>query len=431
MIRYKTKIISITGTKGKTTIARAIDHVLRVCGENTLRVDTDGHYLNGDQKSTLQDSKDVFMLVPTVCPGRYLLDARKEYGENFVSVFETSLGCSRLVGMGYALHDVGIFTNIYEDHIDSSDRIKSRKDILEAKKFIFTNIRLRGGVVFNADHKLICKALSAVPMKKKPTLIAVSLGENTKLNIKSFLKKGGIYFTIEDDFVVIKTKESTEKLLNIHDVSWTFDGTFKPSLYNLLFTVAGLYAYYKKNKKDLPQEALQALKDYTPDVHGGRITFFKNNEGTTIIVDYAHETQSFLEIALLGKRFVKEGGQLIGVLRISPDRVNNVIKKTSKYIANAYDTFVIYDKLDGIKKKSYLTKHVRRVVGETSKVFSKALKKYKKEGLVERVLIEDDAIKRSSELAKPEDVVIVISGENHKATIASVQKYFKAEPQNT
>jgi len=97
------KIISITGTKGKTTVTRALSEIIYKSGENVLRVDTDGHYINEKRKSTLEDSKKLFMLVPTVCPGKYLLDVKK-YFPDFTAVFETAIGSSGSAGLGYGLH---------------------------------------------------------------------------------------------------------------------------------------------------------------------------------------------------------------------------------------------------------------------------------------------------------------------------------------
>ena len=50
-------IISVTGTKGKTTTVAVIADVLQSLGKNVLKVDTTGHFLNGERRSTLDDSK--------------------------------------------------------------------------------------------------------------------------------------------------------------------------------------------------------------------------------------------------------------------------------------------------------------------------------------------------------------------------------------
>jgi len=51
----------------------------------------------------------------------------------------------------------------------------------------------------------------------------------------------------------------------------------------------------------------------------------------------------------------------------------------------------------------------------------------KKSDKVERILEEKKAIKRSAELAKKGDVVVVICGDDHKKTVEYVQDYFKAK----
>ena len=129
------KIISITGTKGKTSVARIIDYVLRNSNKTTLRVDNDGHYINGKRKSTLDDSINFFGKTPSVCPGKYLI-TMKRYFPDFTAILECSIG-SAGEGLGYRFHDVGIFTNVYFDHIKKEKGIKTRRDLANRKSFIF------------------------------------------------------------------------------------------------------------------------------------------------------------------------------------------------------------------------------------------------------------------------------------------------------
>jgi len=65
-------IIAVTGTKGKTTTVAVIDQILRALDRDVLKVDTTGHYVNGEQRSTAEDSRRTWRLVPTRSPGRYL-----------------------------------------------------------------------------------------------------------------------------------------------------------------------------------------------------------------------------------------------------------------------------------------------------------------------------------------------------------------------
>ena len=90
--------------------------VLRALGANSLRVDTTGHFINGERKSTLKDSSEIWGAVPTVCPGRYLWEffVNPELQKNGIAVLETALGSSTSKGLGYFSHQVGIFLNVFE-----------------------------------------------------------------------------------------------------------------------------------------------------------------------------------------------------------------------------------------------------------------------------------------------------------------------------
>jgi len=417
------KIISVTGTKGKTTVVRALDFVLRKSGTSTLRVDTDGHYINGKQKSTLGDSKKLFMLVPTVCPGKYLLDARKMYPD-FTAVFETAIGSSASAGLGYGLHQIGIFTNILEDHLKASKRLQTKADLAKAKRFIFNRIDVEGTVIFNADDKYVCSQIEAVPEFRKPVYF-LPVGLDFKyFDLKSHLKKNGKYITVENDWVVIKGKKTNNRIIAIKDIVWTFNGAFQPSVFNLMFIIGGIYVH---NQGKVTATNLHYLKKYRFDKFGGRLTLLENKKGVKILVDYAHEKFSLEEVAKLGKAI--STGRVIGVIRLAPDRQDEIIYETGKYIADKYDDLIVYDKIDGVVRKEYKGRKsfFNRKIGEVSQILYQGIRDNKKQGLVERVVREDLAIKRAGELAQKGDLVVVICGDDHKRTVKLAQKYFKAK----
>src|SRR5687768_6488085 len=126
----KYKIISVTGTKGKSTITYVVSSIINE-SETVLRVDTTGYYINNEQRGTFYDSTSIAGLVPTVAPGRFLTAMQNE--DEFTAVLECSLGCSNAPGLGYSHHSVGVFANVLDDHLGSTKRLKSRQDIAEAK----------------------------------------------------------------------------------------------------------------------------------------------------------------------------------------------------------------------------------------------------------------------------------------------------------
>lgn len=414
------KIISVTGTKGKTTIVRALDHVIGNMGIKTLRVDTDGHYIKGKQQSTCDDSRNLFRKRPTVCPGKYLMSMKNHFPK-FACIFETSLGCSGKQGRGYSRHNIGVFANIYEDHIGEG-KYKKKKDLAKAKNFIFKAIDENGTAVFNADDKYVCGELKTLPKKRAVKVLPIGF-DFKHFAIKTHLNNGGKCITVEDDFIILKTKNSREKLANVNNFLWTFKGEYRPSTYNLMLIIATLYVHFKKEK--LPK-AIKLLGKYKFDKNGGRLVKLISKKGAKIIVDYAHEKYSLLEIARLANAL--KTNESFGIIRLAPNRTDKLIKNTGRAIANQFDNIIVYDKIDGVTVKEDKTKNekFKRIAGETSKILYKAIKS-KQENNVQRIIVEEDAIKKVAEKAGKGDVVVIISNEDHKKSVNLVKKHFNAK----
>lgn len=416
------EIITITGTKGKTTVTRALAHIIHESGRNTLRVDTDGHYINEKQKSDLNFSKEIFNTVPPVSPGKYLIEM-KNYLPNFTAILEASLGSSASPGIGYSSHKVGIFTNVYEDHIGVTGRLKNKRDIAQAKRFIFKRIGDNGYAVFNADDRYVCGELKYIPKVRNVNLIP--FGYDFKyFDLKKHLKKGGVAITEKDGYIVLISKGNERKILKTADISWTFMGFYKSSILNIMAIVGGLYGC--KNGR-ISSSLIKTLKKYKLDQDGGRLTLLEGRNNIKVIVDFAHEKFSLREIGKLGKKMAK--GKTIGVLRLAPDRTDKMIYETGQFIANNFSDIIIYDKIDGIVRDKYIGKlqKIKRYVGDVSSIFYEGVKNKKRFGILERIIVEEEAVIRASELAKPGDVVIVICGDDHKRTIGYVKKYFNAK----
>ena len=414
------KTICITGTKGKTTVTRALASMLHHIGETTLRVDTDGHYINEKQRSTLQDSKNLFDKAPTVCPGKYLIEM-KGYYPDFTAILETAVGSHGINGLGYSFHSMGIFTNVFEDHIGFGS-IKTRKDLAEAKSFVFSRISDNGVAVFNADDEYVCKQLDRIS-GKNVKLFPVGIHFDS-FDSENHLKNGGQLFTCEEGTIVVKTSNSTKKIVEVSEIPWTFDGLFKPSIYNLMLVLGGIDGLGYDITSNMVR---RALRKYQPDKEGGRLTLFHAKNGTKILLDYAHEKYSLLEIAKLARQICT--GRVIGVLRLAPDRTNEAIIETGKYISREYDYSIIYDKIDGVRRKDYFGKNtkVKRGVGEVSSLFLKGITEAGESILAEQIVLEEDAIKKASKVAREDDVVIVIAGDNKKDTIQYIKKYFEVK----
>lgn len=416
--------IAITGTKGKTTIARLLDFVLISLKYKTLRVDTDGHYVNGKQKSNYFDARKYWGMVPNNCPGRYLFELRKFSQEsNLVAILEAAIGSSSSFGLGYAFHDIGIITNIYDDHITNS-RIKNRDDIYKAKKFILDKTSKKGVFIFNSDDEFLTKKLqqeNIIPRK-------IAVGKDLiNLDLDDFFKKEGILLKIEDEALFFQSVKKKYKIVNFRDIPFSFEAKFEPNVYNISFVIAGLIALLGEKLFELKLEKIKnILIKYSPAEDGGRLVFLENKKkGIKIIIDFAHEKESFRQIALLAKKYSKN--KVRGVLRIDPSRIDEDIRRTARYISNYYDFLYIYDKVDGIScnKSRGVAEGKRRCVGETAFLFAKELENNNFHNF-DIILNKEMAFKKAYNDSNRGDTIVFIGdGCDHKKEIKFVKKNIK------
>ncbi len=419
-------IIAVTGTKGKTTTVAVIADVLQKLDKNVLKVDTTGHFLNGERKSTLDDSKATWHLVPSVAPGRYLYEffIHPELQEDGVAVLEASLGSSSVRGMAYAYHNVGVFLNVFEDHIGSSMRIQSKDDIAVAKSFIFSKIYGNGYAVFNADDGYVVKTLSEIPEQRLDPVKLIPCGITFKeFNIGAHLASGGVAITInEHREIVIRTQQEDVIVADLTKIPWTFGGNFVPSVWNLISAVGALYGYYGGS---LPANFREAFESVRLDPYGGRLTMLENEAGVKILADYAHEKVSLALVGQLARTQAAEGGKVIGVVRLAHDRSDDLMRETGKVIAKSYDQFVVYDKIDGFFRPAKNAARFPQIVGRTSEILANSISEVNPN--TERILREDEAIARAAEIAKPGDVVVIIVNDDIERSIGFIKDAFKAE----
>lgn len=412
-------IISTTGTKGKSTVTYVLADLLRRYGEDVLRVDTTGYYINGEQKGTLESTKRLNRLVPTVCPGRFLV-AMDAY-ESFTAVLECALGSSGPAGLGYRKHNVGIFTNVFEDHLGSSARLQTQQDISKAKNFIFSRLELDGTAVFNADDANVCSQLHLVPQEAQRIPCGLTF---THFDLAQHLANGGQALTYKDGSIIRLKQDGEEVLIPVSDVVWTFDGAFMPSVWNLMFVIGALLGHFDN---EIPTNMWELLRTSRLDPYGGRLTLLKNDQNVTILADYAHEKNSLSAVGDLAKTIAKaNGGKVIGVVRLAYDRTDELIADTAATIAPHFDTFVVYDKVDGhFKQPIKTTGKFKMTVGRISQVFTEAL--LDTGATATRIVREDEALQYAAAIAKPGDVVVHIVNDDITRSINFVRDAFGAE----
>ena len=230
------KIISITGSCGKTTLKEMIGFILKKISRTTY-------------------SPKSFNNKYGVPLSLFNLKSNDNFG-----VFE--VGMDKKGEIDYLTNiikpDLGIITNISYAH---SKNFKSIKQIADAKAEIMSHIKKDGIIVLNKDDKFYNYHKN---FAIKKNLKVVSFGINSKSSM-IYLKK------------IKKVKDKYKLFINIEKISFVFysQNDNKNHLYNILATLASIsyYINIKNLKKDI------FLNFETPDGRGdiSRIKIKKKN----------------------------------------------------------------------------------------------------------------------------------------------------------
>lgn len=295
--RYKvpSKIIGITGTKGKTSTCWFIFQILTKLGTNAAYFGTIGAFYSTDGIINSLDVKDSFTTMP-IHKLYQALDQVCSFGVDVVAleVSSHSLIQGRVDGLNI---DISGFTSFSQDHLDYH---KTMEEYLDAKKILFSKYQKSGNnAILNADIKE-SDALSDVCVNNG--LVVNSIGyEGNSIKLKSITAQN---LTQLCD-IIYQSKEYTFQT-NIL-------GSFQVN--NLLIAIQAVM---------LLGFGIQAILGIVPHIKApaGRLDKIDDPViGANIFIDYAHTPDS-LEKALLLLSDVKNSlnSRLITVFGCGGDR---------------------------------------------------------------------------------------------------------------
>lgn len=320
--KYSIPIISITGTNGKTTTTRMIAHILRVNGHNVGMTTTDGIYINDDcvvkgDTTGPQSAKIV------------LADKSVD-----VAVLETARGGILRAGLAYDLSDVGVLTNISEDHL-GLDGIKSLNDLYHVKSLVIESVKSNGYAVLNADDKIITQSVNNI----RANIIYFSTQENN-LVLHKHIANGGLGVFVKDGYITIATGNGLIKSLHISKIPATYNGILKYNVENCLAAISA--AYSLKVPITTIETALSSF--YCDELHNpGRFNLY-NIRDFRVIVDYGHNIVGYEKVCEAIKKL--GATQIIGVVGVPGDRTDESIRKIGQIAACSLDRILIKEDCD-------------------------------------------------------------------------------------
>ena len=244
----KLKLVGVTGTNGKTTIATLLYNMFRKFGHKCGLLSTVCNYIEGEAIPADHTTPDPIELNHLLSK---MVEAGCEYA--FMECSSHAIAQKRIGGLDFA---GGIFTNLTRDHLDYHKTFENYRD---AKKAFFDGLSKDAFAITNADDKN-----------------GNVMVQNCKAKIKTYSTRSMADFRariIECHF------EGMYLEIDGREVGVQFIGKFNVS--NLLAVYGAAVMLGKK-----PEDILLILS--TLKSVAGRLEPIRSKEGVTAIVDYAH-----------------------------------------------------------------------------------------------------------------------------------------------
>ena len=269
----KLKLVGVTGTNGKTTIATLLYNMFRAFGHKCGLLSTVCNYIEGEPIPADHTTPDPIELNKLLAQ---MVEAGCEYA--FMECSSHAIAQKRIGGLKFA---GGLFTNLTRDHLDYHKTFENYRD---AKKAFFDGLGKDAFAITNADDKN-----------------GMVMVQNCQAQIKTYSTRRIADFKAK---IIECHFEGMYLDINGKEVGVQFIGKFNVS--NLLAVYGAAVMLGKK-----PEEILVILS--TLKSVNGRLEPIRSLEGYTAIVDYAH-TPDALENVLNAIHEVLDGkGKVITV----------------------------------------------------------------------------------------------------------------------
>lgn len=269
----KLKLVGVTGTNGKTTIATLLYNMFRKFGHKCGLLSTVCNYIEDEAIPTDHTTPDAIELNMLLAR---MVEAGCEYA--FMECSSHAIQQHRIGGLKY---QGGLFTNLTRDHLDYHKTFENYRD---AKKMFFDNLGKDAFAITNADDK------NGLVMVQNCKAKVLTYSTRSMADLKARILEchfEGMYLEIDG-----------------REVGVQFIGRFNVS--NLL-AVYGAAVMLGKQPEDV-LVVLSTLKSVS-----GRLEPIRSNEGVTAVVDYAHTPDAIVNVIQALRDVMNGKGQLITI----------------------------------------------------------------------------------------------------------------------
>lgn len=382
-------IVAITGTNGKTTTSRMLAHILKMAGKKVGLTTTDGLYIDG--KRILEGD-----LTGPWSARMVLKDPTVDF-----AVLETARGGILRAGLGFDCCDIGVITNISDDHLGVRG-IETLEDLAHVKSLVVEVVRSDGYSILNAEDPY----LAPLAERAGGQACYFSLDPDNEV-FKQHIGKGGIGVTRRDSSIVIERGPQDLPVLNVDSIPATFKGRAIFNVANAM--VAALAAHLSGVSANDIRTGLETF-DTGYYLSPGRLNIEQIGD-FHVLLDYAHNAAAYRNIA--GFIQLLNVDRRIGVIAGPGDRRDVDLETMGHIAGGAFDKLIIKEDDD----------RRGRVTGATAELIRRgALSAGLAADAIEIIVEEPDAVDRALRQARKGDLV-VITADNIKRTFEQIVKF--------
>jgi len=288
----KLQLIGVTGTNGKTTTTHFIDEILRGLGHTTGLIGTNGIRIGGE----LIDIPFATSTTPDPLELQQIFALMLEQGVKYV-VMEVSSHALAFYKMEGLVFDVGVFTNLTQDHLDLHGTMDNYR---LAKAILFAQSKFGVGNVDDESTATMFSHLNSRPR--------ITYGLDNTADIRA------IHIQYGPDGTVFE----------LHGQSYTLPAKGRFNVYNALAAIGTMCAL-GLDSVDIPSDGREAanreaIHMAVGNLMGvpGRIQSVPNNIDAHVLVDYAHSPDGVENIITSVREFTT--GRVIIIIGCGGDR---------------------------------------------------------------------------------------------------------------
>ncbi len=276
----KLRLVGVTGTNGKTTIATLLYKLFMALGHKCGLLSTVCNYINDEAVPSTHTTPDAVSLNRLLAR---MADAGCEYA--FMEVSSHALAQERVGGLEFA---GAIFTNLTRDHMDFHETMEN---YLKAKKSFFDNLPRNAFAITNLDDK------------NGPVMV-----QNCRSDVKTYSTR-----TISDYKARLVETHLDGMLLEFNNREFATMLTGRFNISNLLAIYGAAIELGKE-----PEEVLRVMSTLHPV--SGRFETIHAPNGVSAIVDYAHTPDALKNVLCTINEVLRGRGNVITVVGAGGNR---------------------------------------------------------------------------------------------------------------